>query len=211
MENDATHGDGLFSWCVSLSLYSPFWLCADMSLSIALSHFSFIPVVWLSCRRCLFRCCCWVVVARLDRKFFFSLISFWLETLHGIELTCATHACWLIQPTCNLPQLVFFDELIGRAGQRLSPLVDEAPKKIQIQKIDFFFSKVARKSRPSHFFLFFSSLDLGPCASCARTNNKRGRKRMEKKKIFLAPSKCFVWRECVLCMRSSPAPTSTLK
>lgn len=55
----------------------------------------------------------------------------------------------------------------------------------------FFFSKVARKSRLISFVFFFAR--FGPCA---RTNNKRGRKR--KKKIFLAPSKCFVWRECVL-------------
>jgi hypothetical protein len=92
----------------------------------------------------------------------------------------------------QLPQLVF-DELIGRAGQRLSTQVDEAPKIIQNPKncISFFFSKVARKSRLISFGFFFAR--FGPCA---RTNNKRGRKR--KKKIFLAPSKCFVWRECVL-------------
>ena len=176
-----------FSWCVFL-LYSHFWLCADMSLSIALGHFSFIPVVWLSCRRCLFRCCC----CCLSRQKILLIFVLLLVRDSGIELTCATHA-WMAHPAhLQLPQLVF-DELIGRAGQRLSTQVDEAPKIIQNPKncISFFFSKVARKSRHISFGFFFAR--FGPCA---RTNNKRGRKR--KKKIFLAPSKCFVWRECVL-------------
>jgi hypothetical protein len=60
----------------------------------------------------------------------------------------------------QLPQLVF-DELIGRAGQRLSTQVDEAPKIIQNpQKIVFFFFQKWRASLVS-FLLFFSSLDLG--------------------------------------------------
>jgi hypothetical protein len=54
----------------------------------------------------------------------------------------------------QLPQLVF-DELIGRAGQRLSTQVDEAPKIIQNpQKIVFFFFKSGAQVS-SHFFCFF--------------------------------------------------------
>lgn len=101
-----------------------------------------------------------------------------------------------------LSQLVF-DELIGRAGQRLSTQVDEAPKIIQNPPkncISFFFQKW-RASLVSFLFGFFFAR-FGPCA---RTNNKRGRKR--KKKIFLAPSKCFVWRECVLYAVAPPPPT----